>query len=250
MKQTKNFQRIQNAIDQSLIHCMLINPLLYPTLSHELTRPIPGFTLKSYIPCNDYDSLLKQMNPVLLEDITEEEKEINSIIQEDNCEQLKMKFINHLLNPNQKDRNEISLIERCVFFNSKQCLNYLLEENVSIDRHTIEINFKDYEIGDYEIGLMEYGALKGNREIVNICLEKGQEIQEITIILGLIGHRNELVEWMIEEGKRRGFFDETIKTRIFGLVDNIEFNEILLKSGININAKDDYKRRRYKEIQH
>ncbi len=128
MKQTKNFQRIQNAIDQSLIHCMLINPLLYPTLSHELTRPIPGFTLKSFnYPYYDYKSILIKMNPVLLEDITEEEKEINSIIQEDNCEQLKMKFINHLLNPNQKDRNEISLIEKCVFFDSKQCLNYLLE---------------------------------------------------------------------------------------------------------------------------
>ena len=55
---------------------------------------------------------------------------------------------------------------------------------------------------------------------------------------------------MIEEGKRKEFFDETIKNGIFGNIDNIEFNEKLLKSGADINAKNDYKRRRYKDGQH
>ena len=246
-KPTKNIQRIQSIIDQSIIYCMLVNHSSHPTLNKYLTTPIPEFQTKYFSSNFGYASLLLKMNPLLNDDITEEEeeKEINSIIQEDNFEQLKLKFINHLLDPNHNDSKEISLIEKCVFFNSKHCLNYLLEENVSIERHTIKIDYKDYEIG-----LMEYGSLKGNRDIINICLEKGQKIQEITLIVGLIAHHNELVKWMIEEGKKRKCFDETIEIQIFGLADNIEFNEKLLKSGIDVNSKDNDKRRRDKDIQH
>ena len=155
--QTKNIQRIQSIIDQSIIYCMLVNHSSHPTLNKYLTTPIPEFQTKYFSSNFGYASLLLKMNPLLNDDITEEEKEINSIIQEDNFEQLKLKFINHLLDPNHNDSKEISLIEKCVFFNSKHCLNYLLEENVSIERHTIIAN---YEV--YEIGLMEYGSLKGN----------------------------------------------------------------------------------------
>ena len=244
-KQTKNIQRIQSIIDQSIIYCMLVNHSSHPTLNKYLTTPIPEFQSKYFSSNFGYASLLLKMNPLLNDDITEEEKEINSIIQEDNFEQLKLKFINHLLDPNHNDSKEISLIEKCVFFNSKHCLNYLLEENVSIERHTIEIDYKDNEIG-----LMEYGSLKGNRDIINICLEKGQKIQEITLIVGLIAHHNELVEWMIEEGKRRNHFNETIEIQILGLTNNIEFNEKLLRSGIDVNAKNNRKRRRDKKKQH
>ena len=226
MKSEKK-QRIRNVIDQSLIRCMIINPSLYPTLSQYLTNPLPEFQTKYFKQTyNEYDSLLIQMNPLLLDDITEEEKEINSIIQEDKIEQFKSKIAKNLLDPNHKDRKGISLIEKCAFFDSTQCLNYLIEENVSIERHSINYFYK--------IGLMEYGALKGNRDVIKICLEKGQKIQKETLILGLIAHQNELVEWMIEEGN----FDETIKSQILGIADNIEFNEKLLKSGIDINAKD------------
>jgi len=104
-----------------------------------------------------------------------------------------------------------------------------------------------------------------------------------TILFGLIGHQNELVEWLIEEGKNKNYFDETIETEILGSTDNIEYNEKILEKGINvnssdnkgktplmnacffgnievvrellergaeINAKDDYKRRRDKDGQH
>ena len=259
MKRTGNIQKIQNIIDKSLIYCILINPSSYFAFSHHLTYSIPAYQSANFPEFHDdFFYLLIKMNP-LLEDITkgeekfqdEEEKlqdeELNLIFQKDNYEELKLKLINHLLNPNHKDGKGISLIEKCTFFDSKKCINFLLEENITIERRSVRIDDKDYEIG-----LMEYGALKGNKDIINICLEKGQIIQPITLELGLIGHHNEIVEWMIEEGKRKEFFDETIKNGIFGNIDNIEFNEKLLKSGADLNAKDssNYKRRRYKEIQH
>lgn len=81
---------------------------------------------------------------------------------------------------------------------------------------------------------MEYEAFKENIEIIKFCLEKDQKIQEITLILGLIGHHNEMVELLIEEGKQKGFFDETIEANILGFTDNIEYNEKIIKKGVNL----------------
>lgn len=44
---------------------------------------------------------------------------------------------------------------------------------------------------------------------------KGQKIQIIALILGLLGHNNKLVEWMIGERKHNGFFDISFETEIF-----------------------------------
>lgn len=54
--------------------------------------------------------------------------------------------------------------------------------------------------------------LSENRNVINFCLEKGQKIQPLTLALGLIGHHNDLVDWMIEEGKQKNHFDEAIET--------------------------------------
>lgn len=234
---------------KSLDHSLIINMLIYPSsfsvLNGYSTHQIFKYNqLKNFQKCLDpFGSLLIKMNPLLLENITEEENEINTIIHEDNLGELKSKIFNQLLDKNHQDRNKISLIEKCVFFNSKKCIQYLIGENILISRHPYKTDNKEYEIG-----LMEYGVVAGNRDIINFCLEKGQTIQKITLVLGLLGHQNELVEWMIEEGKRRNYFDETIKTQIFGLVDNIEFNEQLIKTGMDINKKDNDQRKKDKEI--
>lgn len=55
------------------------------------------------------------MNLLLPNNMPNEENEINSIIKEDNLEQMKLKFINHSLDPNHKDRNGITLNEKCAF---------------------------------------------------------------------------------------------------------------------------------------
>jgi len=238
MKQTGNIQRIQSAIDKSLFQCMLVNPYTLPTLAKYLTH---SFTdqLNFFIhnPNIIVTSLL-QMNPLLIstkqeENENEEKNEINSIFKEDNYELLKLKLVNHLLDPNYRDRKGISLIEKSVFFNSKKCIDFLLEENVSIDRHEIHLNF-----GKIKIGLMEYGALKGNKKVVNFCLEKGQNIELQTLLAGLVTHQNDLFEWMFEKGKQKGLFDDSIKAAVLGLVDNIEFNEKLIKSGTDINESN------------
>jgi len=218
---------------------MLIYPSSFPILNRFLTKQFKDFQtmtdFQNYFSQNiDFlHLLLIKMNPLLLKKITEKENEINEIIQTDNYEKLRLKFIDNTLNPNYSDEKKISLIEKSAFFNSKKCLKFLLEENASIDRRMIEANEEFYQIG-----LMEYGALKGNKDVVNTCLERGQKLQRETLLLGLISKNNELVEWMIEEGQRRNHFDEKMKTDILGTTDNIEFNENLLKKGIDINAKD------------
>lgn len=59
------------------------------------------------------------MNPILLYDIPEEDKEINLIIQKDNFEELKAKLVYHIFDQNYKDKKGICLIEKSVFFQSK-----------------------------------------------------------------------------------------------------------------------------------
>lgn len=81
MKQTENFQRIQNAIDQSLIYRMLTDHSLHMTLSQYFTYLIPFYQPKNS--SFKFGSLLKGTNPIL-DNITEEE--IISIIQKDNFE--------------------------------------------------------------------------------------------------------------------------------------------------------------------
>jgi len=67
-----------------------------------------------------------------------------------------------LLFPDHRDRNGTSLIEKSVFFNSKHCLNYLLEENVFIERHSIII---DYDIIDNYPAI--YGDMDNNNAITS-----------------------------------------------------------------------------------
>lgn len=218
----ENEIKIRNSINRSLINSICIFPSSISILS--------PFCTQSFSQSLDiYSSILSIMNPKSLN----QDDEINKIFKEDDLDQLKNQIMINSLNPNFKDCNGISLIEKCVLFNSKKCMNFLLNENASISKHTITI-----DNNKYEIGFMEYGAMKGNQDVINICIQKEQKIEKLTLILGLISHHNDLVEWMIEEGKQKKYFDETIEIQILGLTDNIEFNEKQIQKGMNINAKD------------
>lgn len=225
-------KKICDMINQSIINTCLIYPSSFHVLSQFLTFPIfENQFIHLLDKQNEKDSLLVKMNPCIIDHITEDEIEINTIFQNDSLDKLKQNFINHSLNQYAIDRKNINLIEKCVFFNSRRCLDFLLEENFPISRH--RINY-------YEIGPMEYGALKGNKNIINFCLEKGQKIQSITLKLGLIGHQNELVEWMIEKVKKEKRFIKYIQDEFLGICDNIEFNESLFRKGEDVNSKNDY----------
>lgn len=248
MNTVRRLMEIGTIIDQSLVYSMLIYPSSFELLSPFLLNPISDYhQLKNYFNYyNEFGSLLIRMNPILLEN-SEEEKEINSILQNDDLDLLKSKFINNLLDPKYKkidgrgsQKSSISLIEKCVFFDSKRCLAFLLDENVPISRHRIHHNDVDYEIG-----LMEYAILKGRIDIFHICLEEGQSIQRETIILGLMGHQNETIKMIIEERHEKKIFD-IMEQNFMGITDNILFNERIFESGINDNTRDNDKRRKNK----
>lgn len=243
---SQNMKRIFNAVNQSIINSIIIYPSSYPLLNQFLTVQIPKYKSKYFINqlnCkNNFWLLLIKMNPFMLKKKEYAGKEINMIIQEDDIDQLKIQIINHLLDINQIDINEISLIEKCAFYNSEKCMKFLFDENASITRRSVKINYERYDIG-----FMEYGAIRGSENIINICLGKGQKIKQETLKLGLISHQNSLVEWMIEEGKRRNHFNENIEIEILGFADNIEFYEKMFNKGININSTDDKERGRIKE---
>lgn len=68
---------MQNAIDQSLIYCMLINPSLYPILSKFFTFSTPKFQLKCFNQTRySLISLLINMNSLLDENLKEKEKKL------------------------------------------------------------------------------------------------------------------------------------------------------------------------------
>lgn len=239
MNKKGKIQRIQKAIDQSIIYSMIINPSSFTVLNKYLKRPVENYLqIQNYQKFSELGSYLIEMNPLLFDDMKEEEKEINLIIQEDKIELLKRKLVNHTINKNYKDGKGISLIEKCVFFNSEKCIDFLLDENVSI---------KDNYEGR---SLMEFAAMKGNKKIIDLCLKNSLEIDFIDFVIGLMAHQNEVVDWMFEKTQEIKFYNTMLKTQIFGFVDNIEFNETFLKDGFNINEETEDKLINYKMKHH
>jgi len=82
MKKARKMQQIQKAIDQSIIYSMIINPSSFAVLNKYLARPLNNYLqIQNYQRFSEFGSCLIRMNPLLLDNMTEEEKEINLIIQ-------------------------------------------------------------------------------------------------------------------------------------------------------------------------
>ena len=185
-------------------------------------------------------------------DLNSNDISIETLISGDNVEELRLliqkrniKTISTVIRSfKEVKKMEIPLIQYCIMKKAIECFKYLLVNGYDDPNKTMKEQNSDYfysnnnKIKRYEWDCMTTAIYYGNNEIINILenrgIEKGNNQSHIEA--AILSYRNiiakDIIEKLIEENPLNILIISSAKS------NNLIGAELLIRKGININAKD------------
>ena len=168
---------------------------------------------------------------------------IETVIEEDDVESLKLLSNQPNFDFNQKiqkenqlyEYTEIPIILFSIEKHAMKCFKFLLLNGSNPLQTISDFPPPDYYNPKKNIDGMTFGAETGNLQIMEMIEEKGGKIDKNCIFGAAKFHQNHILKWILERNQNQ-------QDLIYGLCssaqyDNFEGVTILLDSGVDLNAK-------------